>query len=185
MINKHSPKKELIRDFFKDKFLIDKILIILEKFLKIHIEQQIKNGATTIQIFDSWAGLLDEKNLPNYVYIPTLNLVNHVKSLNVPVICFPRGIKNYKKFCEIVKPDVISIDYDIDPILISNEIQIPVQGGLNPKALLTNKENLKKEVLKYLNIFKDHPYIFNLGHGVIPETDPMKVDYLVKLVKDY
>jgi len=185
MINKHSPKKELIRDFFKDKFLINKILIILEKFLKIHIEQQIKNGATIIQIFDSWAGLLDEKDLPNYVYIPTLNLVNHIKSLNVPVICFPRGIKNYKKFCEVVKPDVISIDYDIDPIFISKEIQIPVQGGLNPKALLTNKENLKKEVLKYLDIFKDHPYIFNLGHGVVPETDPMKVDYLVKLVKDY
>ena len=185
MINKHSPKKELIRDFFKDKFLINKILIILEKFLKIHIEQQIKNGATIIQIFDSWAGLLEEKDLPNYVYIPTLNLVNYVKSLNVPVICFPRGIKNYKKFCEVVKPDVISIDYDIDPIFISKEIQIPVQGGLNPKALLTNKENLKKEVLKYLDIFKDHPYIFNLGHGVVPETDPMKVDYLVKLVNDY
>ena len=185
MINKHSPKKELIRDFFEDKFLINKILIILEKFLKIHIEQQIKNGATTIQIFDSWAGLVEENGLPNYVYIPTLNLVNHVKSLNVPVICFPRGIKNYKKFCEVVKPDVISIDYDIDPIFISKEIQIPVQGGLNPKALLTNKENLKKEVLKYLDIFKDHPYIFNLGHGVVPETDPMKVDYLVKLVKDY
>ena len=185
MINKHSPKKELIRDFFKDDFLINRMLIILEKFLKIHIEQQIKNGATTIQIFDSWAGLLEEKDLPNYVYIPTLNLVNHVKSLNVPVICFPRGIKNYKNFCEIVKPDVISIDYDIDPIFISKEIQIPVQGGLNPKVLLSDKENLKKEVLKYLDIFKDHPYIFNLGHGVIPETDPMKVDYLVKLVKDY
>jgi len=185
MINKHSPKKELIRGFFEDKFLINKILIILEKFLKIHIERQVKNGATIIQIFDSWAGLLEEKDLPNYVYKPTLNLVNHVKSLNVPVICFPRGIKNYKKFCEVVKPDVISIDYDIDPIFISKEIQIPVQGGLNPKVLLANNENLKKEVLKYLNIFKDYPYIFNLGHGVMPETDPMKVDYLVKLVKDY
>ena len=185
MINKHSPKKELIRDFFEDKFLINKILIILEKFLKIHIEQQIKNGATIIQIFDSWAGLLEEKDLPHYVYAPTLNLVNYVKSLNVPVICFPRGIKNYKNFCEIVKPDAVNIDYDVDPISISKEIQIPVQGGLNPKVLLYDKENLKKEALKYLNIFKDHPYIFNLGHGVVPETDPMKVDYLVKLVKDY
>ena len=185
MINKHSPKKELIRDFFKDKFLINKILIILEKFLKIHIKQQIKNGATIIQIFDSWAGLIDVKDLPNYVYTPTLNLVDYVKSLNVPVICFPRGIKNYKKFCEIIKPDVISIDYDIDQIFISKEIRIPVQGGLNPKILLADKENLKKEVLKYLDIFKDHPYIFNLGHGVVPETNPMQVDYLVKLVKDY
>ena len=185
MINKHSPKKKLIKDFFEDELLINKMLIILEKFLKIHIKHQIKNGATIIQIFDSWAGLLKEKDLPNYVYIPTLNLVNYVKSLNVPVICFPRGIKNYKNFCEIVKPDAVNIDYDVDPISISKEIQIPVQGGLNPKVLLYDKENLKKEALKYLNIFKDHPYIFNLGHGVVPETDPMKVDYLVKLVKDY
>jgi len=185
MINKFSPKKDLISDFFKDEILIKKILEILEKFLKIHIEKQIKNGATIIQIFDSWAGLLEEKNLSNYVYKPTINLVNYVKSLNVPVICFPRGIKNYKNFCEIVNPDVISIDYDIDPVLILKEIQTPVQGGLNPKVLLADKENIKKEVLKYLDIFKDHPYIFNLGHGVLPETDPMKVDYLIKLVKDY
>ena len=185
MINKHSPKKKLIKDFFKDELLINKMLVILEKFLKIHIKHQIKNGATIIQIFDSWAGLLKEKDFPNYIYLPTLNLVNYVKSLNVPVICFPRGIKNYKNYCEIVKPDAVNIDYDVDPISISKEIQIPVQGGLNPKVLLYNKENLKKEALKYLNIFKDHPYIFNLGHGVVPETDPMKVDYLVKLVKDY
>jgi len=185
MINKHSPKKELIKDFFKDKFLINKILLILEKFLKLHIDHQIKNGASVIQIFDSWAGLLEEKDLPNYIYIPTLNLVNYVKSLNVPVICFPRGIKNYKNYCDIVNPDVINIDYEVDLISICKEINIPVQGGLDPKVLLTDKENLKKQTFKYLEIFKDHPYIFNLGHGVLPETNPDMVDYLVKMVKDY
>jgi uroporphyrinogen decarboxylase len=185
MINKHSPKKELLKDFFKDEFLINRILMILEKFLKLHIEYQIKNGATVIQIFDSWAGLLEEKNLPNYVYVPTLNLVDYVKSLNIPVICFPRGIKNYKNYCNIVKPDAVNIDYEVDPVLICKEIKIPVQGGLDPKILLTDKENLKKETLKYLNTFKDHPYIFNLGHGVLPETNPDMVEYLVKTVKDY
>ena len=185
MINKYSPKKNLIKDFFKDEVLINKLLIILEKFLKIHIKNQIKNGATIIQIFDSWAGLLKERDLPNYVYEPTLNLVNYVKSLNVPVICFPRGIKNYKNFCEIVKPDAVNIDYNVDPISISKKIQIPIQGGLNPNILLTDKENIKKETLKYLDIFKDHPYIFNLGHGVLPETDPKMIDYLVKIVKAY
>ena len=185
MINKHSPKKELVKDFFKDEFLINRILIILEKFLKLHIDHQIKNGASIIQIFDSWAGLLEEKNLPSYVYIPTLNLVNYVRSLNIPVICFPRGIKNYKNYCDIIKPDVISIDYNIDPFLICKEITIPVQGGLDPKILLTDTENLKKQTFKYLDIFKDHPYIFNLGHGVLPETNPDMVDYLVKTVKDY
>jgi len=185
MINKHSPKKNLIKDFFKDEFLINRILIILEKFLKLHIDQQIKSGATVIQIFDSWAGMLEEKDLPNYVYIPTLNLVDYVKSLNIPVICFPRGVKNYKNYCDIVKPDAVNIDYDVNPISICKEINIPVQGGLDPKILLTDKENLKNEAKRYLDVFKDHPYIFNLGHGVLPQTDPNMVDYLVKMVKDY
>jgi len=185
MINKQSPKKNLKKDFYKDNFLLNRTLIILEKFLKLHIKNQIDNGAEVIQIFDSWAGLLNEKDLPNYVYIPTLNLVNYVKNLNVPVICFPRGIKNYKEYCDVIKPDVICIDYEVDPHQISKEIKIPVQGGMDPKVLLTNKENLKKEAKKYLDIFKDHPYIFNLGHGVLPETDPNMMDYLVKLVKDY
>ena len=103
----------------------------------------------------------------------------------MPVICFPRGIKNYKDFCEIIKPDAICIDYEVDPIKIYKEIKIPVQGGMDPKILLTDKEKLKKETIKYLDIFKDHPYIFNLGHGVLPETDPNMMDYLVKTVKDY
>ena len=178
-------KKKLKKDFYKDKFLINKILLVLEKFLKIHIKNQIDNGANIIQIFDSWAGLLDKKDLPNYIYSPTLNLVNYVKSLNIPVICFPREIKNYGEFCDIVRPDAISIDYNVKPEDICKKIQIPIQGGLDPKILLTDKETLKNEVNKYLSIFKDHPYIFNLGHGVLPETDPKMMEYLVKMVKDY
>ena len=185
MINKQSPKKNLKKDFYKDNFLINRILIILEKFLKVHIKNQIDNGAQIIQIFDSWAGLLSEKDLPSYIYIPTLNLVEYVKSLNTPVICFPRGIKNYKEYCDIVKPDAVCIDYEVDPLEISKKIKIPVQGGMDPKLLLTDSKNVKKEAIKYLNIFKDHPYIFNLGHGVLPETDPNTMDYLVKTVKDY
>ena len=185
MINKKSPKLSLNENFFEDKYLIDKILKILDKFLKIHIKNQIDSGAQIIQIFDSWAGLLKEKDLPHYIYDPTLSLVNYTKSLNVPVICFPRGIKNYKNYCEIIKPDAICIDYEVDPAKISKEINIPVQGGMDPKLLLSDKENLKKETTKYLDIFKDHPYIFNLGHGVLPETDPNMMDYLVKTVKDY
>jgi len=185
MINRHSPKKQLIKDFFKDENLIKKILIVLEKFMKLHVEHQVKNGASIIQIFDSWAGLLNEKDLTNYIYNPTLNLVDYTKSLNVPVICFPRGIRNYKNYCDIIKPDVINIDYEVDPTTICKKINIPVQGGMDPKVLLTDTENLKKEALKYLEIFKDHPYVFNLGHGVLPETNPNMVDYLVKTVKDY
>lgn len=185
MINQQSPKKNLKQDFFKDKKLIKNILSVLEKFLKIHIKNQIENGANVIQIFDSWAGLLEEKDLPYYIYSPTLNLVNFVKSLKIPVICFPREIKNYKEYCEIVKPDAISIDYNLEPKKILKDIKIPIQGGLDPKILLTDKETLKKEAIKYLDIFKDHPYIFNLGHGILPETNPEMVECLVSTVKNY
>ena len=185
MINRQSPKLSLKGDFFKDEFLIERILIILEKFLKLHIKEQIANGAEVIQIFDSWAGLLDEKDLPNYIYSPTLNLVNYVKSLKVPVICFPREIKNYKEYCEIINPDAVNIDYNVDPKEMLKKIKIPIQGGLDPKILLTDKEILKKETIKYLDTFKDHPYIFNLGHGVLPETKPEMVEYLVNIVKSY
>tara|TARA_B100000700_G_scaffold277381_1_gene324693 strand:- start:420 stop:1418 length:999 start_codon:yes stop_codon:yes gene_type:complete len=184
MINKISPKKNLTDQFFNDKFLLSELIKIIERFLKLHIKNQINAGANLIQIFDSWAGLL-QSEIEEFIYMPTQNLVEYTKSLNVPVICFPREIKNYKNYCDIVKPDVVNIDYNVDPISIEKEINIPIQGGMDPKVMLTDKENLKKEAKRYLDIFKDHPYIFNFGHGVLPETDPNMVDYLVKMVKDY
>jgi len=184
MLNKMSPKKGLPEKFFNDTILINSLLDIIEKFLKLHIKNQIKAGANVIQIFDSWAGLLENK-IPDYIYKPTFNIVEYVKKLGVPVICFPRGIKDYKNFCETVKPDAINIDYDVDPIKIIKEIEIPVQGGLDPKVLLTDKENLRKEVKKYLITFKDHPYIFNLGHGILPETKIDLVKELIDTVRNY
>ncbi len=184
MINKSSPKKGLSSDFFKDDFLINRLLGIIEKFLKLHIKNQVEAGAKIIQIFDSWAGLLKDK-IPEYIYIPTLNIVEYVKELGVPVICFPRGIKDYKNFCDIVKPDAVNIDYDVDPKKIVSEIKIPIQGGLDPKILLTDPKTLKTEVEKYLSIFKDHPYIFNLGHGILPDTKIEMVEELIKIVRNY
>ena len=185
MLNKQSPKKKIISSSFNNEKLVDELLILIKKFLKIHIKNQVKSGASIIQIFDSWAGLVEKKNISKYIYDPTLEIVEYVKSLNVPAICFPREIKDYKEFCEATKPDAVNIDYNISPKEIIKNIKIPVQGGLDPKILLTDKETLKKETLKYLEIFKNHPYIFNLGHGVLPETNPEMIEYLVKTVKEH
>ena len=68
------------------------------KYIKIHILNQIKSGATIIQVFDSWAGLLEEEDLEKYIYTPTKEIIDFIRTLNVPSICFPRNIKNYKKF---------------------------------------------------------------------------------------
>ena len=184
MINKVSPKNGLINNFFSDTSLINNLLKILDKFTKTHIKNQVKAGATIIQIFDSWSGLI-KSDFDKYLYNPTLSLVNYTKSLGVPVICFPRGIRDYSQFCKIVEPSMVNIDYDVDPKNLLKNIDIPVQGGLHPEVLLTNKAHLKKEVNKYLEIFKDHPYVFNLGHGILPETKIEMVEELVKIVRDF
>jgi len=185
MINKISPKKNDKNIAFENTEEVRKIIKIITKFIKLHILNQVKSGATLIQIFDSWAGLLDEKFLDDFIYSPTLEIVEFTKTLNVPVICFPREIKDYKIYCKNINPDVISIDYNVDPNEIRKDIDICVQGGMDPKILLSDKEKIKNEAKKYLDIFKDHPYIFNLGHGVMPDTKPEMVDYLVKFVKNY
>ena len=184
MLHKRSPKNKDFRKNLKDQIFINDLLKVITKFLKVHIDNQIKNGATIIQIFDSWVGLLEEEDLEKYVYAPTKEIVDFIRTLNVPSICFPRNIKNYKKFVTIVNPDVISIDYNVNPEKILEEIDIPVQGGLNPEKLLEDKATLKQEVKKYLKVFTNHPYIFNLGHGVLPETNPNMVEYLIKFIKD-
>ena len=187
MINKESPKKGF--DFNKinqDNSLNNKLLKKLEEFICLHIDKQIEAGANIIQIFDSWAGLLPKRELPKHCYIPILKIVEHVKSKKIPVICFPKGIgESYVDFCSTVKPDCISIDYDVDPKWIKEKLKgLPIQGGLDPKILLTDKENIRKNTDKYLNIFKDYPYIFNLGHGVLPEIKPETIEYIIGLVRN-
>ena len=187
MLNKGSPKVNFNFDIInKDKFLVNRLLKKIEDVTCLHIDKQIEAGANIIQIFDSWAGLLPKKELPNYCYIPILKIVEYIKSKKIPVICFPKGIgESYIDFCSTVKPDCISIDYDIDPGWIKKELKdVPIQGGLDPKILLGDKETIKKNTEKYLNIFKDYPYIFNLGHGVLPEIKPEIIKFIIQLVRD-
>ncbi len=184
MLNKNSPKKKL-KKILSDKPLILDMIKYISVFLEQHIKYQIKSGVDIIQIFDSWAGLVKEKDLEDFIYSPTKKLVKFTKSVNKPCICFPRNIKNYYEYIKIVKPNVISIDYNVNPEKIVKKINIPVQGGMDPKVLLTNKKNLEKVANHYLNIFENHPYIFNLGHGVLPQTDPDMVDYLIKIIKKF
>ena len=184
MLNRKSPKEGNFSLFTKDKYTHD-ILVKLDEFLKLHIEAQIENGASIIQIFDSWAGLVPEKDLEYFVYKPIKSLVDFIRQKKTISICFPRNINNYKKFVDNVNPDIINIDYNVDPLIIRDTIDIPVQGGLDPKILLQNKEIMKSEVTKYLKTFNKKRYIFNLGHGVLPDTNPDMVKYLVDIVRSF
>ena len=171
----------------KKKTEIDVIIDKLNDYLCLHIEKQVEAGADVIQIFDSWAGFIPSNDLSNLCYIPNSKIVSFCKFKKIPVICFPKGIKeNYKNFNNIVKPDGINIDYDIEPQWAKKNLNNTViQGGLNPKILLSSDEEISINVKKYLDAFKGMPYIFNLGHGMLPETNPEKVEKLIKFYREY
>jgi uroporphyrinogen decarboxylase len=166
---------------------VKSILNELNDYLSTHIENQINAGADVVQIFDSWAGLIQPENFVNYCIEPNFKLVNFCKSKKIPVICFPRGIgDNYKKFNDMVKPDGINIDYEINPNWAKMNLKdVVIQGGLDPKILLNSEEEIMDNVKKYLDAFKGLPYIFNLGHGLLPTTDPDKVEKLIKFYRNY
>ena len=188
MLNARKDKNKVDLEKIKKKdFEVNLILDKIHDYLCIHIENQINSGADVVQIFDSWAGLLPVEDLPNYCYIPNFKLVEFCRAKKIPVICFPKGLKeNYAEFNNVVKPDGLNIDYDIDPDWAKKNLKNTViQGGLNPKILLMSDKNIINNAKKYLDAFKGLPYIFNLGHGMLPETDPDKVRNLIKFFREY
>ena len=166
---------------------IKKILDKLIKFLCIHIQNQINAGADIVQIFDSWAGLVPDNYIDDYCFIPNAKIVEFCKKEKIPNICFPKGIKEkYDYFNQIVKPDGINLDYDIDPLWAKKKLRNTViQGGLDPKLLLKSEKEMFEGATKYIEMFKDNPYIFNLGHGLLPETDPDRVKKLIEFYRNY
>ena len=181
-------KNEIDVDKFKKKqseleIIIDK----LNEYLCIHLENQIDAGADTVQIFDSWAGLLPKHDLYKYCYEPNKKIVEFCKKKQIPVICFPKGInKNYLEFAEIVKPDCLSLDHELDPVWAKSNLKdFCLQGGMDPKILFKNESEIYSEVDRYLSIFKETPYIFNLGHGLLPETNPDVVKKIIARVGNF
>jgi uroporphyrinogen decarboxylase len=188
MINKGSPKKN--KNFLKNlkKNEVLKTIKRLEHLIFTHCKEQILAGADIIQLFDSWAGLINKKDLKDFCINPNKNIVNKIKKNfpDNPVICFPKGInKNINNFIKVVKPHGISIDYNVSLKNLNLNNNVVFQGGLNPKFLLGNNKKMFKEAKKYLDFFKDKPYIFNLGHGILPETKPENVKRLVEFVRSY
>ena len=120
-------------------------------------------------------------------YRSSSKIVEFCKRENIPTICFPKGIKEkYEEFNRMVKPDGINLDSEIDPIWAKSKLKnVVLQGGLNPNLLLKTEREMLDGATKYIQEFKDIPYIFNLGHGLLPETDPDKVKKLIEFYRNY
>ena len=171
----------------KHRTQINQILLELNDYLCVHIKNQINAGADVVQIFDSWAGLIPIKDIKDFCYIPNKRIIDFCKSKEIATICFPKGLKdNYKDFNDFVKPDGINLDSELDPIWARSKLKdVVLQGGPDPKILFKTDKEILEVATKYIKTFKDIPYVFNLGHGLLPETDPDKVKMLVNFYRNY
>lgn len=170
-----------------EQFIIALINELIENIAN-HLINQIEAGAEIIQIFDSWAGNLSGQDYEQLVIKPTQKIIERVRKRypTIPIICFPRmsGI-NYKKFCDLVDCDVISIDQYV-PLswMKENNNNKIIQGNLDPISLLCeSKELLKRKIDIILENMENQNFIFNLGHGVVPETPVDNVEFLVNYIK--
>ena len=188
MLRLKKDNDRLNLDKYKNcKTQINQILSELNDYLCIHIKNQINAGADVVQIFDSWAGLIPDEDIKDFCYIPNKRIVDFCKSIKIPTICFPKGLKeNYEAFNDFVKPDGINLDAELDPKWAREKLKnVVLQGGLDPKILLKTGKDILEIATKYVKTFKDIPYVFNLGHGLLPETDPDKVKMLINFYRNY
>jgi uroporphyrinogen decarboxylase len=153
-----------------------------------YLSGQIEAGAEAVQLFDSWAGSLAPAEFERWVIAPTARLVDRLKSKHkkVPVIGFPKGaggkLGAYERETGI---SAIGLDETVDPSGADEELpkRLPVQGNLDPLALLAGGEALSSAAGHILDAFAGRPHIFNLGHGILQETPVAHVEQLIKLVK--
>ncbi len=154
----------------------------------IYLIKQIEFGADVIQLFDSNAGALSEPLFKEYVIEPTKRIILAIKDRfsDFPIIGFPRSAGNlYKDYCEQTGVSAVSIDYNVPIKWAKANLNIPLQGNLDPNLLAYNKTEAIKEAKRIIDCFRDLPFIFNLGHGVLPDTPVENIAALVNLVKSY
>ena len=157
----------------------------------LYLRKQVQAGADVIQIFDSWANILDTEDLKSFSFNYIKLLINALKNdsvtSNIPIILFARDPKCSPGTLIDTSADCLSLYWsmnDFDIQFARNKTAL--QGNLNPKILLESKDVIKTETHKLLEKFEDFPgYVFNLGHGLTPDICPEKVKYLTELVREY
>ncbi|OAB82070.1 uroporphyrinogen decarboxylase [Wolbachia endosymbiont of Laodelphax striatellus] len=154
----------------------------------IYLIKQIEFGADIIQLFDSNAGILQGELFERYVIKPTKKIVSAIKNKfpDFPIIGFPRSAENlYTDYCEQTGISAVSIDYNVPIEWAKENLKIPLQGNLNPILLAYNKSEAIEEAKRIIDCFRGLPFIFNLGHGVLPDTPVENIAALVDLVRNY
>lgn len=153
-----------------------------------YLIRQLQAGADAVQIFDTWAGILPPQEFHRWCIEPTQRIIAKVRSVmpGAKVIGFPRGVgTGLLRYVEHVAIDAVGLDWMVDPIFAREQIQqrVPVQGNLDPLALVTGGAALDRAVDNIIEVFSERPFIFNLGHGIVPQTPIAHVERMLARIR--
>lgn len=185
-------KFDNVKDIAKnDLRFFTSLMDVLTQSVTQHCQRQIEAGAEVIQLFDSWAGVLDDDGFKRWVIEPNKAIVSALKKIHpdVPIIGFPRNAgTKYKSYAIETEVDGVSVDYTLELEWIRNELQdiCLVQGNLDPELFAGDKDAMLAQARKIISTLSNKPFIFNLGHGILPHTPVENVqalcDYLCGVI---
>ena len=153
-----------------------------------YLSGQIEAGVDAVQLFDSWAGSLSPAQFEQWVIAPTVKIVSALKARHpdTPVIGFPKGAGGkLPAYARETGIDAVGVDESVDPDWAHASLPegMPVQGNLDPLALIAGGEALENAVARITKAFSGRPHVFNLGHGILPDTPIEHVEKLLTLVR--
>ena len=174
---------------YKDEQSFNTLINIVTKATIDHLSAQIDHGADAVKLFDSWAGVLSPSQFAKWVIKPTKDIVKalNLKHPTVKVIGFPKGVGHqYIDYVNKTGVDAVALDTNIVPSWAAQVLEkgIVIQGNLDPITLIVGGEPMLNEAATVIEDMKDRPHIFNLGHGILPETPPENVEYLSNFLRN-
>ena len=183
--SKQYPK--IKRMVYADSDTLHKLLQLNTKETIGYLKNQIKAGANAVMVFDSWGGALEKDKFFEFSWNYMKEIASSIKEEypQIPVILFSKGVGLYLEDMVDGEFDVIGIDWNTPIEYAANIVNSKktIQGNMDPTRLYS-KEATKEAVLHIANVMKGKPHIFNLGHGILPDTDFRNIEYFVNLVKE-
>lgn len=167
-----------------------RLIEIITQATAEYLCRQIEAGAEVLQLFDSWAGVLTEEEFRRWVIGPTAKVISLIKGRypGIPVIGFPRGAGLlYETYVDETGVDAVGLDSTVPAGWAAAALQpkLPVQGNLDPLALLAGGAALERGAYAVLEALAGGPFVFNLGHGIVKETPPAHVERLMEILRDW
>jgi uroporphyrinogen decarboxylase len=164
--------------------LLSKIAIVTADYLNL----QIAAGVNAVQIFDSWAQALAWDDYAAFSHKYICEIISKLNRKDIPVISFCKGSSVFAQLMAEAKPDVISIDWNADLLEIKKRLPagVAVQGNLDPHILYADKKVIKERIYRLFDRMKgENGFIFNLGHGIMPDIPFDNVKYAVDIIKEW